>query len=132
MRPSERSGVAPRGGIDTASAGLLGAGLAALVAGFWLQATPRSLGVLDDATARRYVEAATALHGATMDPTSEEAEAAEPEPLRRARDEYRRVEAEVAAARRTEEWAPRALQLIGLGSCLAGAWRLRRAGASGA
>lgn len=111
---------------------LLALGLLLIGSGIWFQANPNHLRVLDRATAESYVEAATALHGATSVDHSHQGGSHEPDSVARARSDFATIESKVASAKRVRAWAPPILQLSGVFLCLMAVWGLRGRDPAGA
>lgn len=85
--------------------------MALIAAGFVWQLTSKPENWLSNEAAQRYVDAAEALHGSTMDP-GPDAEAVRAEDLP-AYAAYAAASAEVEAARSRQVWAPRIVQGVG-------------------
>ena len=80
-----------------------------IAAGFVWQLTSKPENWLSEEAAQRYVDAAEALHGSTMDP-GDDAVRAEDLP---AYAEYSTASAAVESARSRQVWAPRIVQGVG-------------------
>lgn len=90
---------------------LVGLGMALIAAGFIWQLTSKPENWLSEEAAQRYVDAAEALHGSTMDP-GHNAEDVRAEDLP-AYAEYSAASAAVESARSRQLWAPRIVQGVG-------------------